>query len=303
MIVYMINTRDFATLRFDVAEHVATITFTRGGEHNTFNAQMCLDILDAMDLADGDDDVRAVVVTGEGRSFCGGADLSAGFDVASDQSPARQEVNRRCGTFDGVGRDFGGIASLRFAASRTPVIGALNGSAVGIGITMTLPMDVRVLADSAKVGFVFARRGIVLEAASSWFLPRLVGPSKALEWCLTGRMLTAAEVHESGLVSYVVPADEVLAKAREIALEIAEHASPLAASVSRHLVWSMLTVSDPFEAHRVESLAFADLSTRPDVNEGVTAFFERRAPVFTSSVADDFPDYLPAWPPSAVDTD
>ncbi|MHA6627291.1 enoyl-CoA hydratase-related protein [Pseudonocardia sichuanensis] len=285
----------FEEIRLDVAEGVATITLHRPDRLNAFTATMARELVAAFDATDADDDVRVVLLTGAGRGFCAGADLGRGgrtFDATDERRVAERAD---FGTVDGVPRDGGGIVSLRIAASRKPVIVAVNGPAVGVGVTMTLPADIRIAAESARFGFVFARRGLVPEAASSWFLPRVVGISQAMEWVATGRVFDASEALAGGLVSRVVPDAELLPTARGIAAEIAANTSAVSVALSRQMLWSMLGASTPWEAHRIDSNAIFRLGQGPDAAEGVTAFLEKRPPAFPGRVADHL-DVVPAWP-------
>ena len=240
------------------------------------------ELIAAFDRADADPAVRAIVVTGRGRAFCAGADLSgAGGETFAGGGEGR--------------RDGGGLVTLRMFASTKPIIGAINGPAVGVGATMTLPMDIRLAADTARIGFVFARRGITPEAASSWFLPRIVGISRALEWTMTGRIMPAAEALEGGLLRSVHPADELLGAARALAEEIAEHAAPVSVALTRQMLWRMLGADDPMEAHVVDSKAIASRGAAADAVEGVTSFLEKRPAHFPLRVPDDLPDFYPWW--------
>ena len=282
-------------LRYAVADGVATITLDRPERLNAFTPVMAAELAAAAAAADADDGVRVVVVTGAGRAFCAGADLGGGEDTFRDRGARPDPVPR--GTVDGVPRDWGGIASLPFARLRKPVIAAVNGPAVGIGATVTLPMDVRIAAASARFGFVFARRGIVPEAASSWFLPRVVGISQAMEWVATGRMFDAAEALRGRLVSRVVPDAELLPAAHALAREIADNTSGVAVGAARQLLWSMLGAPSPWDAHRAESRALVELGAGPDAAEGVASFLERRPPRFGAPVGDG-PAVagVPRWP-------
>jgi enoyl-CoA hydratase/carnithine racemase len=282
-------------LRYAVADGVATITLHRPERLNAFTPVMAAELAGAAAAADADDDVRVVVVTGAGRAFCAGADLGGGEETFRDRGARPDPVPR--GTVDGVPRDWGGIASLPFARLRKPVIAAVNGPAVGIGATMTLPMDVRIAAASARFGFVFARRGIVQEAASSWFLPRVVGISQAVEWVATGRVFDAAEALRGRLVSRVVPDDELLPTALGLAREIADNTSGVAVAAARQLLWSMLGAPSPWDAHRAESRALVELGAGPDAAEGVASFLERRPARFPARLGDG-PTVagVPRWP-------
>src|SRR6476620_196973 len=278
---------DFETIRYDVADGILTITLNRPDRLNAFTAQMGLDLIAAFDRADADDDVRVVIVTGEGRAFCAGADLGGGGGTFDWRE--RQEE-------DEIPRDGGGMLTRRIFQSTKPVIAAINGAAVGVGITMTLPMDIRLAADNAKIGFVFSRRGLVMEAASSWFLPRVVGISQALEWVATGRVFDAAEALRGGLVARTYPAGELLPAAYELAREIADNTSAVAVATSRQLMWRMLGADSPWEAHRLDSRGIYVLGKAPDVAEGVSAFLEKRPPRFPMRISTDLPDLGPRWP-------
>jgi enoyl-CoA hydratase/carnithine racemase len=291
---------EFTEILLDVADGVGTITLNRPDRLNAFTTTMARELVAAFDATDADDEVRVVLVTGAGRGFCAGADLGRGgstFD-ATDETRAAERAD--FGTVDGVPRDGGGYVSLRIAASRKPVIVAINGPAVGVGATMTLPADIRLAAESARFGFVFARRGLVPEAASSWFLPRVVGISKAMEWVATGRVFPAAEALAGGLVSQVLPDAELLPTARSIAAEIVQNTSAVSVALSRQMLWSMLGASTPWEAHRVDSKAIFRLGQAPDAVEGVTSFLEKRPPKFPSRVGD-YLDVVPAWPTRPAD--
>jgi len=242
------------------------------------------DWLHLLDAVDADDDVRVLVVTGAGRAFCAGADLGGGgatFD-ARDERPEEH-------------RDGGGRVTLRLFECTKPVIAAINGPAVGVGVTMTLPMDVRIASESARFGFVFARRGIVPEAASSWFLPRVVGISRAMEWVATGRVFGADEALAGGLVSRVVAPDALLPTAHALAREIADHTSAVSVALARQMMWRMLGAAHPMEAHRIDSLAIHAMGRSPDAYEGVQSFLEKRAPRFTMKVSRDMPAFFPWW--------
>lgn len=280
---------DYTQIRYDVADHIATITLNRPDQLNAFTGTMMRELIDAFDHVDADDDVRVVIVTGAGRGFCAGADLSSGGDTfAAGGSDVTTSV-------PGVPRDGGGLVTLRIFECTKPVIGAINGPAVGVGITMTLPMDIRLASENAKIGFVFARRGIVPEACSSWFLPRLVGISQAAEWCYTGRVMTAAEAHAGGLVRSVHAPDDLLPAARAIAAEIAENTAPVSVALTRQMLWRMLGADHPMEAHRVDSRGIAERGRSADSREGVVSFLEKRPPVFPVKVSDGLPAIFPDW--------
>jgi enoyl-CoA hydratase/carnithine racemase len=280
----------YSHICYDSCDGIATITLNRPDRLNAFTKTMSLELVDAFDTTDTDDDVRVVIVTGAGRAFCAGADLGGGADTFNADKADRTTTH---GDVDGVPRDGGGVVSLRIAASRKPVIAAFNGPAVGVGVTMTLPTDIRIAAQSARFGFVFARRGIVPEAASTWFLPRVVGIAQAMEWVATGRVFDATEALAGGLVSRVVPADELLATANGIAREIADNTSSVSVAVSRQLLWGMLGSPTPWEAHRLDSKAMNELGRAKDVAEGVSAFLEKRQAHFPLRVTTDFPLSVP----------
>jgi enoyl-CoA hydratase/carnithine racemase len=274
---------DFEEIRYEVDGHVLTITLDRPDRLNAFTPTMGHELIQAFEHADADDDVRAVIVTGEGRGFCAGADLGAGgstFDWRDRQ------------TGEEIPRDLGGRVALRIFESTKPVIAAINGPAVGVGITMTLPMDIRLVSDVAKIGFVFARRGIVPEAASSWFLPRIVGISQAMEWVATGRVFSPDEALAARLVrSMHAPVDLLLA-ARALAGEISESA-PVSVALARRMLWTMLGAAHPMEAHRADSRAMFARGQSADAREGVTSFLEKRDSAFTDRVSDGLPDLFP----------
>ena len=278
----------YAQITYEVADRIATITMNRPDRLNAFTTTMMRELIDAFDRVDADDDVRVVIVTGAGRGFCAGADLSGGGDTFSAGGSDIQ-------TDVGVPRDGGGMVSLRIFDCKKPVIGAINGAAVGVGVTMTLPMDIRLASDSARFGFVFARRGIVPEACSSWFLPRLVGISQAAEWCYSGRVFPAAEALSGGLVRSVHGAEELLPAARAIATEIAANTAPVSVALTRQMLWRMLGASHPMEAHRVDSRGILERGRSADSREGVVSFLEKRAPEFPVKVSDGLPDIFPTY--------
>jgi enoyl-CoA hydratase/carnithine racemase len=247
---------------------------------------MARELIDAFDRADADDQVRVIVVTGEGRGFCAGADLAGGGETFD---------SRARGDTDPVPRDNGGVFTLRVFESTKPVIAAINGPAVGVGATMTLPMDIRLAAEGARIGFVFARRGIVPEACSSWFLPRLVGISRAMEWVATGRVFDAQEAHEAGLVRSVHSGESLLDAAYELAKEIIDNAAPVSVALARRMMWRMLGAEHPMLAHRADSRAMFARGQSADAREGVTAFLEKRPAQFPDRVSDGQPDVFPSW--------
>lgn len=280
---------EYTQIRYDVADGIATITLNRPDQLNAFTGTMMNELMDALDHTDADDEVRVVVVTGAGRGFCAGADLSSGgATFAKGGSDVKTKV-------EGVTRDGGGLTSLRFYESHKPIIGAINGAAVGVGVTMTLPFDIRLASTNAKFGFVFARRGIVPEACSSWFLPRVVGISKAAEWVYTGRIFSAQEAFEAGLVRSVHEPDDLLPAAYAIAREIADNTAPVSVSLSRHMLWRMLSADHPMEAHKVDSRGIAVRGPSADAIEGVTSFLEKRPAKFPNKVSDGLPDIFPGW--------
>ncbi|MEP7007893.1 MAG: crotonase/enoyl-CoA hydratase family protein [Sphingomonas bacterium] len=292
--------RAFETIRLETdGDGIAILTLDRLDKLNAFNRAMLADMVAAFDATDADDSVRAVIVTGNGRAFCAGADLSgaggATFDYAKSKgwsggdSPIRAD-----GSVDYTNpavRDGGGILSLRIFASKKPVIGAINGPAVGVGATMTLPMDFRLASDSARFGFVFARRGIVPEAASSWFLPRLVGIEQALLWCYSGRIFEAAEALKGRLVRSLHAADDLLPAARALALELTAESAPVSVSLMRKMLWTGLGASHPMEAHRIESRAIWSRGASDDAREGVASFLEKRPAHFPDSVSQGWPAF------------
>jgi enoyl-CoA hydratase/carnithine racemase len=276
---------DFEHIRYDVREGVSTMTLSRPEKLNAVNTAMLDELRAAFDLADADDAVRAVVVTGSGRAFCAGADLSGGGKTFD-------RVARGAG---GEHRDGGGLVSLRIYEMKKPVIAAINGPAVGFGITMTLPMDIRIASTAARIGFVFTRRGVVPEACSTWFLPRLVGMGRAAEWIYTGRVFGAEEALGAGLVSQVVPPERLMAAARELALEIAQNTSAVSVALARQLLWRMLGADHPMEAHRLDSKCMDWTGRSADAREGVTSFLEKRPPRFTLRPSADMPPFYPWW--------
>lgn len=278
----------YEEIQYEVADNIATITLHRPDKLNAFTNRMLKEIISAFDEIDADDEVRAVIVTGSGRAFCAGADLSGGGETfAKGGSDVAAKT--------GVVRDGGGLVALRIFESTKPVIGAINGAAVGVGVTMTLPMDIRIASDSARFGFVFARRGIVPEAASSWFLPRIVGISQAAEWCYTGRMIDSTEAMDAGLVRSVHAPDELLGVAQGIAREIADNAAPVSVALTRKMLWRMLGASHPMDAHRVDSRAINSRGASDDAREGVMSFLEKRAPQFPGKVSEGLPEVFPDW--------
>jgi enoyl-CoA hydratase/carnithine racemase len=281
---------EYTQILLDVADNVATITLNRPDRLNAFTGTMMNELIDAFDHTDANDDVRAVIVTGAGRGFCAGADLGGGGETFAKGGSDVQ-------TDAGVPRDGGGLVSLRIYDSMKPVIGAINGAAVGVGVTMTLPMDIRLASEHAKFGFVFARRGIVPEACSSWFLPRLVGISQAAEWCYSGRVFLAEEALAGRLVRSVHAADDLLPAAREIAADIAQNSAPVSVALTRQMLWRMLGEDHPMKAHRADSRGIALRGPSADAREGVESFLEKRPAVYSNSVSQELPDLFPKWSP------
>jgi enoyl-CoA hydratase/carnithine racemase len=278
---------DTEHIRYEVADRVATITLNRPDQLNAFTRRMRDELIAAFGAADRDDEVRAIIVTGAGRAFCAGADLSAGtstFDYAKRGDPDMEER-----------RDGGGRVSLSVFELKKPVIAAINGAAVGVGVTMTLPMDIRIASSAARFGFVFARRGIVPEACSSWFLPKVVGISRSAEWLYTGRVFGAEEALAGGLVSRVVPPEELLPVARALAREIADNTAPVAVALARQMLWRMAGADHPMEAHKVDSRGILAMGASPDVAEGIASFKEKRPPRFGMKPSRDMPAFYPWW--------
>lgn len=282
---------DYTQIRYDVEDGIATITLHRPDKMNAFTNIMMDEMIAAFDAIDADDAVRAVLVTGHGdRAFCAGADLTpedgkqvfASGETVADLSDSRV-------------RDGGGMLTLRIYQCKKPVIGAINGAAVGIGVTMQLAMDIRLASETARFGFVFARRGIVPEAASSWFLPRLVGMQQALEWCYTGRIFDAQEALAGGLVRSVHPADQLLAEARKLAREIADNTAPVSIALTRQMLWRNAAMPHPMDAHRIDSRAIYRRSRSGDAKEGIASFLEKRPPAYPDKVSADMPDFFPWW--------
>jgi enoyl-CoA hydratase/carnithine racemase len=277
---------DYEQITTEVADSVLEITLNRPERLNAWTAQMGLELRTAFDEADADDEVRAIIVTGAGRGFCAGADLASGGDTFDARK--REAVA-------GAMRDNGGELTLRIFECTKPVIAAINGPAVGVGATMTLPMDIRLAADDARIGFVFARRGIIPEACSSWFLPRVVGISRAMEWVATGRVFSAQEALDGRLVRSLHPKAELLDAARALGREIAENTAPVSVAIARQLMWRMLGAEHPMYAHRADSRGMAARGQSADAVEGITAFLEKRPAQFPDRVSDGLPDVMQGW--------
>ncbi len=275
----------YRTLLTDLDAGILTVTLNRPDRLNAFTTKMLEELLDVVDTIDRDDEIRAVIFTGAGRGFCAGADRGGGggtCDHSGDESAERH-------------RDGGGLVTLRLFDCRKPLIAAINGPAVGVGVTLTLPMDVRIASEKAKFGFVFSRRGVVPEACSSWFLPRVVGINRAMEWVATGRVFPADEALEGGLVSRVVAHDELLPTARALATEIAENTSAVSVALARQLMWKMLGADHPMEAHKLDSRAIYAMGESPDGYEGVQSFLEKRPARFSMKVSSEMPAFFPWW--------
>jgi enoyl-CoA hydratase/carnithine racemase len=275
---------NYQQILYEVKDKILTITLNRPDKLNAFTRDVMIpELNDAFDRADKDDDVRAIIVTGAGRAFCAGADLGGGRSFNYKESTVETH------------RDGGGQVTLRIFNCLKPVIAAINGPAVGVGVTMTLAMDIRIAADTARFGFVFARRGIVPEACSSWFLPRIVGIGQALEWSYSGRIFDAQEALKGGLVRSVHPQGELLPAAQAIAREIADNTSAVSVALIRQMMWRMLSADHPMEAHKLESLAVYYTGRSADSKEGVTSFLEKRPPNFTNKPSTDMPEFFPWW--------
>ena len=286
---------EFECILYDVKDKVLTITLNRPDRLNAYTGQMQSNLIEAFDKAGKDNDIRAIIVTGAGRGFCAGADLGAGGNTFN------REVRNNKGETEGIKddpewmRDGGGRTTLAIFDCPKPIIAAFNGPAVGVGVTMTLPMDIRIASEEAKFGFVFARRGLVPEAASSWFLPRVVGINKALEWTFSGRVFSPEEAKEGGLIRSIHPADKLLEEANKIAQEIVENTSAVSVAMTRQMLWKLLGADHPMEAHKVDSRAIYELGQGGDAKEGVESFLEKRPPEFPSKVSEDMPEFYPWW--------
>ena len=287
---------DFTQIKLDIDGPIATITLYRPDKMNAFTHQMRDEMIEAIDITDADDAVRAVIVTGDGeRAFCAGADLTPPKNPDGTDKHVFSDPTTVDDLSDPLVRDGGGRLVLRLFNSQKPLIGACNGVAVGVGATMQLPFDMRLCSDNARFGFVFAKRGITPEACSSWFLPRLVGMSTALEWCMTGRIFDAQEALDAGLVRSVHPQGELMDAARALATEIAENASPISVAMTRAMLWRLSAEDHPMKAHRIDSRSIYRLSRGADAKEGIASFLEKRPPDFTGKVSTDMPDFYPWW--------
>ena len=277
------------TIKTSVEDNILTITLNRPDRLNAFNTEMQFELIDTFRAVNDDDEIRAVVITGEGRGFCAGKDLK---DSGADSFDVKKRPDYKPHT---QWRDGGGRVALAVYDCLKPVIAAVNGPAVGVGITMLLPMDIRLASSASKFGFVFAKRGLVMEACSSWFLPRLVGIQQAAEWVYTGRVFPAAEALKGGLVSEVLEPDELLPRAYELAREMIDGNSPVAVALMRQMIWRMMAADHPIEAHKVDSRGISVLGKMPDTAEGISSFLEKRPPNFPMKVSKDMPGYYPWW--------
>ena len=286
---------EFETILYEIKDKVLTITLNRPERLNAFTGQMMDDLIEAFDKAGKDDEIRVIIVTGAGRGFCAGADLGAGANTFN------REVRNNRGETEGIKdnpewmRDGGGRTTLAIFDCPKPIIAAFNGPAVGVGVTMTLPMDIRIASEEARFGFVFARRGLVPEAASSWFLPRIVGIGKALEWTFSGKVFSAEEAKDGGLIRSVHPANKLMDEAYKLAQEIIDNTSPVSVALTRQMLWKMLGADHPMEAHKVDSQLIYELGKAEDAKEGVKSFLEKRSPKFPSKVSRDMPKFFPWW--------
>jgi enoyl-CoA hydratase/carnithine racemase len=278
----------YEEILYEIEDQILTITLNRPDNLNAFTTVMRDELINAFDRADEDDNVRAIIITGAGRAFCAGADLGKGKETFNYKA-------RGVMPEDGKHRDGGGRVTLRMYECKKPIIGAINGPAVGIGITMTLPMDVRLASENAKIGFVFSRRGIVPEACSSWFLPRLVGISQALQWVYSGRVFSAQEALEGKLVKSIHAPDELMDAAKALAKDFITDTAPVSVALCRQMLWRMLGADHPMEAHKVDSRGIAYMGQSADVAEGVSSFLEKRPAKFTMKPSTDMPDYYPWW--------
>ena len=277
---------NFEQILYEKDGPILTITLNRPDKLNAFTGQMMQEIIEAMDAADADDEVRAIIFTGAGRGFCAGADLSAGKDTFNNDAPGKQS---------GLQRDGGGLLTLRLFESKKPLISACNGPAVGVGATMQCAMDIRLASEKARYGFVFSRRAIVPEACSSWFLPRIVGIQTALEWTFSGRVFEASEALDRGLVRSVHAEDELLPAAKALATEFSEMTSAVSVTLIRHMLWKMLGADHPMEAHKIDSRGVYHRGRSADAFEGVESFLQKRAPSFPGKVSKDLPEFFPWW--------
>jgi enoyl-CoA hydratase/carnithine racemase len=276
---------EFEQIKYEIEDHIATITLNQPDKLNAISSIMINDMIKAFDMADEDDDVRVVIMTGAGRGFCAGADLSGGGWAAPEALAGLEEKHQ----------DGGGLVSLRIFNMIKPIIAAINGPAVGMGLTMTLPMDIRLASETAKMGMVFTRRGIIPDGCATWFLTRIVGVSQAMEWIMTGKVFPAEQALKAGLVSQLLPPEKLLPTAREIAAEIADNTSAVSVALSRQMLYRMLGADHPMEANKIESRYLPFMFRSPDCQEGVNSFLEKRPPKFKMKPSKDLPDSYPWW--------
>ena len=283
---------NYEQILYDKNGPILTLTLNRPDKLNAYTQQMQTELIAALDAADADDDIRAIIVTGAGRGYCAGADLSAGGNTFNNDAPGRE---------GGLRRDGGGILTLRLFECLKPIISACNGPAVGVGATMQCAMDVRLASEEARYGFVFSKRAVVPEACSSWFLPRIVGIQQALEWTFSGRVFNAEEAARGGLVRSIHKANDLMPAAIDLAHEFAESTSPVSVALIRQMMWKMLGADHPMEAHKIDSRGIYDRGKSADAIEGVESFLEKRAPTFPGKVSTDMPEYFPWWTPRAFE--
>ena len=279
--------KKFETLRTETKENSLIIYLSREERMNAFTLTMQQELVAALDEAENIDEIKSIIFTGDGKAYCAGADLSSGGDTF-DNRKGREKTNN-------VVRDSGGLLTLRLFKSKKPLIAAVNGAAVGIGATMLLPMDFRICSEEARFGFVFAKRGIVPEAASSWFLPRLVGITKALELCYSGKIISAKEAEDINLVSEVLPKEQLIDRALAVANEFTAESSQISIALTRQMMWRMLGADDPMEAHKIDSRGVFELGQSGEAIEGVKSFLEKRPPSFPGKVSKDMPSFYPWW--------
>ena len=290
----------YEQIKVDVKDQILTLTLNRPEKLNAFTGTMMNEMIDVFTRANGDDDVRAIVVTGAGRAFCAGADLSAGaatfdYDARADRPDRKAGSGSAIDWSDERVRDGGGRLTLSMFECLKPIIAAVNGPAVGVGVTMQLAMDIRIASDAARFGFVFSRRGIVPEACSSWFLPKIVGISQALEWTLTGRVFDAQEALRGRLVQDVVAPEELLSRAYALAAEIRDNTAPVSIALIRQMLWRLSALDHPMEAHKIDSRGIYSRGASADVKEGVVSFLEKRPAKFPQKVSADLPPWFPWW--------
>lgn len=278
----------YEAITYAVADAIATVTLNRPDSMNAITPTMLDELVQVFGEADADPEVRAIVVTGTGRAYCAGADVSGGsksFDA--DSAGWADDIDEF--------RDGGGLLTLKIFESTKPVIGAINGVAAGLGATMLLPMDILLASETARIGFVFAKRGIVPEACATWFLPKKVGIGTATEWCFTGRLIPAQDAQKAGLVRSVHAPEDLLPAAYALAREITENSAPVAVGMIRQMLWRFAGAEHPMDAHRIDSKVNYELGKSADVTEGITAFLEKRSPHFSGRLPQDAPSVYPWW--------